>query len=148
MNRNMSTDTLPLLHSLIPAALQPFLLLSYPVSSYPAFLSTIKSFQPNGPTTLYDKGAQDFYFVAFCAVTFTTLREVVVRWVFRSFAWSWLSWRERKGERISGRQLRLREHTATRFAEQGWSFCYCSVFWTLGMVDHHLFSQRGVLLTF
>lgn len=32
------------------------------------------------------------------------------------------------------REARQREHTALRFAEQGWSFLYCTVFWTLGMV--------------
>ena len=144
MDRNVSTDTLPhLLHSLIPSALQPFFLLSYPVSSYPAFLSTLKPFRPAGPTILYDKGSQDFCFVAFCVFTFTILREVVVRWVLWTFAWSWLSWTEQKGERISGRQLRVRQHKATRFAEQGWSFCYCSVFWTLGMVGGHFSSQHG-----
>jgi len=33
------------------------------------------------------------------------------------------------------REARQREHTALRFAEQGWSFLYCTVFWTLGMVS-------------
>jgi len=139
MNHNMSSDTLPhFLHLLIPNALHPFLLLSYPVSSAPAFVSPFGRFQPTLSPTLYDKGPQDLYFIVFCAMAFTVLREVVVRCLLRSFAWSWLNSSGKKRDRISRRQWRLRDHTATRFAEQGWSFCYCAVFWTLGMVRRPL----------
>ena len=34
------------------------------------------------------------------------------------------------------REARQRDHTALRFAEQGWSFLYCTIFWTLGMVSN------------
>lgn len=137
MNRSLSVDPLPnLLHSLIPNALHPFLLLSYPVTSSPTFLSTLNPFQTTSTRILYDQGFRDVYFVAFCAVAFTLLREVVVRYLLRSFAWAWLnSGRRKQGERTTKRDLRAREHKATRFAEQGWSFCYVTIFWSLGMVS-------------
>ena len=143
MNHNLSSDPLPnLLQSLIPSALHPFLLLSYPVYSTPTFLSSINPFYPARYWTLYDKGPQDIYFVAFCAVAFTMIREIVIRYVLRTFAWSWLNSGSRKGDRISRRQLRLREHTALRFAEQGWSFCYCTIFWTIGMVICPIYTKE------
>ena len=39
---------------------------------------------------------------------------------------------ERGLTKLARRKL---EHTVTRFAEQSWSFAYCSVFWTLGVVS-------------
>jgi len=37
--------------------------------------------------------------------------------------------------RIMNRERRRLNHVATRFSEQGWSFLYCSVFWTIGFVS-------------
>jgi acyl-CoA-dependent ceramide synthase len=107
--------------------------------------------------TLYDKGWDDVYFVAFCAVAFTVLREIILRGVMKPFASYWLSSSARKARlkkatakmngvdgtgsgsvsprRETKREIRQRDHTALRFAEQGWSFAYCTVSWSLGMVS-------------
>ena len=134
MHHNMSTDTPNLLHSLIPTALHPWLILSYPVSFASTFRPSVASHRSPSPT-LYTTGPKDLFFVTFCALAFTVTREIVVRWVLYAFARWWIAGGDKKGERISRRDLRAREHTATRFAEQGWSFLYCTSFWTMGMVS-------------
>ena len=138
-------------HSLIPSSLQPFLLISYPVPS-----SLLISTRRNRPhEILYDRGPHDVYFVLFIAVAFTLAREILIRGVFKPFARSWLDNTPSKRKRVangrgdaaakngdarasvktvSKKEDRHRDHTALRFAEQAWSFLYCSVFWTLGMV--------------
>jgi acyl-CoA-dependent ceramide synthase len=162
---NASVPSSSSLESLIPHSLRPYVLLSYPVHRPKATLALSKSnYLRYTNNTLFDKGANDFYFAAFCAVAFTILREVVLRGLLKPFANYWLlSARRAKrrkslsvvngsgngyvkgngvtspGGKVDGRETkkerRQREHTALRFAEQGWSFLYCTVFWTLGMVS-------------
>jgi acyl-CoA-dependent ceramide synthase len=156
MNSNYSTALPNYLHSLLPIALHPWLLLSYPhPSSRHAFLRSTSS-QLKSPPTLYSRGRNDVYFVAFCAITFTLLREIMLRYVLRWFA-GWFLRRamdkEVKAKRKGGlegvdlgiwerREARVVEHNITRFAEQGWSFTYCTIFWTLGMVGPPYKSDR------
>lgn len=143
--QNTSIPSGSSLESLIPPSLRPYLSLSYPVSRSRAatFLSKHNHLRYT-TQTLYDKGPNDVYFVAFCAVAFTVLREFVLRAVMKPFASYWLASASRKARRKSPprssgketkREARQREHTALRFAEQGWSFVYCTVFWSLGMVS-------------
>ena len=146
-----------------PPSLHSFLSLSYPVS--PA--TQLTYLPPNtlvaslinlftDRTTLYDKGIHDIPFVLTCAVGFTVLREACIRFVFSPFVRSWLvSSAKRQHESMNGhaqtrlalkreeRMMRKREKTVTRFAEQSWSFFYCSTFWTVGLVS--LLSMAGNL---
>lgn len=71
----------------------------------------------------YEKGRDDYYFVAFWVVAFTFLRATVMRFFFHPIAKS-----------VGIKPFSKRE----RFAEQGWSFSYYSVFWTLGMVNTYI----------
>lgn len=171
-----TTLLLDSMKAMIPPSLQPFLTLSYPIppsaSSHVSHLLNLHSeAQPHAHThlhassntaiqrspTLYDKGTQDIYFVAFCAIAFTLLREGLIRFGFRPFANWYLrsaataSRARRKGDaagsgngRVNGKgrkegetksERRRRNHTSLRFAEQGWSLTYCTTFWTLGMVN-------------
>lgn len=146
------------MESFIPPSLRPYILLSYPVSRPAATLQLSKvNHLRYTNDILYTKGLHDIFFSAFCAIAFTVLREVMLRAVLKPFANWWLrsngrAKRKRALSRahangngngalaekgIAGetkREARQREHTALRFAEQGWSFLYCTVFWTLGMV--------------
>jgi acyl-CoA-dependent ceramide synthase len=153
---------------MIPTSLRPYVLLSYPVHRPKATLALSKSnYLRYTNNTLYDKGPNDLYFAAFCAVAFTILREVVLRGLLKPFANYWLVSARRaktrksasvsngsgkgsptgKGEaRETKKERRQREHTALRFAEQGWSFLYCTVFWTLGMVGPY-FNLKAQSLT-
>jgi acyl-CoA-dependent ceramide synthase len=159
---NASIPSPSIMESLVPPSLRPYLLLSYPVHRPAASLELSKANHLRYTTdTLYDKGPNDVFFAAFCAVAFTVLREVILRGIFKPFASWWLrSARKAKRKRAASRagangtgggadKMTLREmkreekhneHTALRFAEQGWSFLYCTVFWTLGTVSH--FSLR------
>ncbi|RUP45308.1 TLC domain-containing protein [Jimgerdemannia flammicorona] len=66
----------------------------------------------------YGVGFDDVYYVAFWVLAFTATREAIMRHVFQPFArWNGVH---------SAKKL-------VRFAEQGWSFLYYVVFWTLGM---------------
>ena len=146
------------IHSLLPTALHPFVTLSYPVGSTGSTGgstgSKLRSISTrlrnvNVQPELYGQGPKDVYFVAFCAFCFTILREIAMRYIFARFARWWLesSWRaeqrgkkQQKGAAAAGPprpmtkiEKRRLEHTVTRFAEQGWSFLYCTVFWSLGM---------------
>lgn len=148
------------LEALIPISLRPYLSLSYPVSpSRAAYAISPHDHLRNTNQTLYDKGWDDVYFVAFWAVAFTILREIVLRGIMKPFASYWLSSSAKKAKlkrakaktnglngsgggsgtlsprRETKREIRQREHTALRFAEQGWSFVYCTIFWSLGMVS-------------
>jgi acyl-CoA-dependent ceramide synthase len=147
--------------SLIPPSLRPYISLSYPVLRPAATLQLSKlNHLRYTNEVLFTKGTNDFLFAGFCAVAFTVLREVMLRGVMKPFANWWLrsagrAKRKRalgransngngNGNGVKGtigetkREARQREHTALRFAEQGWSFLYCTVFWTLGMVSASL----------
>lgn len=155
--QNTSIPSGSALESLIPPSLRPYLSLSYPVSRTRAAmaLSTHNHLRLSGQT-LYDKGTNDVYFVAFCAVAFTVLREITLRGLMKPFANWWLASASSKarrrsptksGTRETKRELRQRDHTALRFAEQGWSFLYCTVFWTLGTVSPVLVVTRQTIRT-
>lgn len=155
---NASIPSTSTMESLIPISLRPYLLLSYPVDRPAASLELSPANHLRyTKETLYGKGPNDVFFAAFCAVAFTVLREVILRGVLKPFANYWLrsakkAKRKRASSRVNGngvngaggeketiretkREERQREHTALRFAEQGWSFLYCTVFWTLGTVS-------------
>jgi acyl-CoA-dependent ceramide synthase len=154
------------LQAFLPKSLHPFVTLSYPLPSAPSSLPLplrhlLSSSHPAAPTgkaytrlaavagtaeKLYGKGPKDLYFAVFCAIAFTVLREIMLRYILSAFARAWLmsSYRKSKGASKSetGRDRRMKrrdrkkmEHTVTRFAEQGWSFIYCTVFWSMGMVS-------------
>ncbi|CAG8816948.1 36904_t:CDS:2, partial [Gigaspora margarita] len=72
----------------------------------------------NPKTGLYETSMDDAYFVFFWIVTFTLLRAATMEYILTPIA---KKGRIKKNARI------------TRFAEQGWSFLYYSVFWTFGM---------------
>ena len=159
MPLNMSTCHPPTyLQSILPEALHPFISLSYPIPpspfSIPPFHSSTSSssfFNSSYPSTLYDKGPKDLYFLLFCALGFTILREITIRYVLSTFARRWLiSSRRKDGQGQSGSmgkaEKRNMEHIVLRFAEQGWSFLYCAVFWSLGVVSTQLILFISVTL--
>ncbi|OXG32937.1 acyl-CoA-dependent ceramide synthase [Cryptococcus neoformans Ze90-1] len=125
---NLTTSPLPsLLHSYVPQSLRPFVTLSYPITDPLAHPSA---------QTLYDKGPQDACLVLFWALAFTLLREAFMKGVFSPFMRICLpSPPQVKGqEREYAKARKKREHTVTRFAEQGWSWLYCSIYWTFGVI--------------
>ncbi|KAK4689961.1 hypothetical protein P7C73_g141, partial [Tremellales sp. Uapishka_1] len=141
MTYNLSTPSFPsLLHAYIPASIQPLLLLSYPVPSpSPRFYTSFKPALHTSTTTLYEKGPKDVFFVAFCAVALTLLRECTMRWIFGPFARWWVMNDETSKQRTQGvgmtkREKRRIDHVVTRFEEQGWAFLYPTVFWSLGVL--------------
>jgi hypothetical protein len=108
----------------------------------------------NQLTRAYGKGPKDALFVLFCAIAWTVLREVTMRWVFQPLMRQRLkqldttskkkrkNGSEKNGDVNGGevtasrkREIRLREKTVTRFAEQGWAFSYCVTFFSLGIVS-------------
>lgn len=156
MNPNMSTSpsSIPTyIQSLLPTALHPWVSLSYPVAPPHASQTPLASkLRPatswrhrevQAQPLLYGQGPKDVYFVVFCALAFTLLREVTMRYVMSTFARGWLKRsrrkeRENRGEKVKPMtklERRKMEHVVTRFAEQGWSFLYCTVFWSLGVVS-------------
>jgi acyl-CoA-dependent ceramide synthase len=72
---------------------------------------------------LYKKGKDDAYFIFTWVVFFTFLRAATMEYILMPIA------------KLSGIKKIFQR---TRFAEQGWSFLYYSVFWTLGMVSKTL----------
>lgn len=68
----------------------------------------------------YDKGYNDWFFIAFWVVAFTFLRVAAMKLLFRPTA-----------QLFNIKSFSKRE----RFAEQGWSFTYYIVFWSYGMVN-------------
>ncbi|CAG8670855.1 8398_t:CDS:2 [Funneliformis mosseae] len=69
-------------------------------------------------TGLYKKGRDDVYFVFTWVVLFTSLRAATMKYLLSPIA------------KLCG----IKKNTQQiRFAEQGWSFLYYSIFWTLGM---------------
>ena len=148
--RNMSKTSIPTyIHSLLPSALHPFVSLSYPLSPSPTTklrpLSTKRTLQ-HSFQQLYGQGPKDVYFVIFCALAFTLLREVCIRYIFSSIARGWMKRVRSKENRLrvkNGKkqramtkiEMRREEHTVLRFSEQGWSFLYCTIYWSLGAVS-------------
>lgn len=135
---NMTTafsfsQSLPDITAMVPEFLQPLLLLSYRIPS-----SRIASLHaPSTAPQLYGKGPKDVLFVIFWAVAFTTLREVLARFVCGPFARRWIS-SDADGKTkggLSKKEKRRQQHVVTRFSEQGWSFFYYVVFWSFGMVS-------------
>ena len=150
MSLNMSSTSIPMyIHSLLPSALHPWVSLSYPVpppyiSQSPlAKLRAGSNRVRDSSPQLYGQGPKDVYFVIFCALAFTFLRELCLRYVLSAFARNWLKRTRRKERESKGAQdkpmtkleKRKMEHVVTRFAEQGWSFLYCTIFWSLGCVS-------------
>ncbi|KAK1924711.1 putative longevity-assurance protein-like protein [Papiliotrema laurentii] len=133
------------IHSFLPEALHPFVSLSYPVAPIQTPLTKLRLHpaRKRDPTAqqLYGQGPKDVYFVVFCALAFTLLREICLRYVLSAFARRWLL-RARRREQaakdetsrrpMTKLEKRKMEHTVTRFAEQGWSFLYCTTYWLLG----------------
>lgn len=145
-NRNMTSTSIPTyIHSLLPTALHPFVSLSYPIaptpSSSPKLRFTSRIRDSSAPQQ-YGQGPKDVYFVIFCALAFTLLREVCIRYLLSTFAKRFLKRARRKSYEARGEKMRSltklekrkMDHTTLRFAEQGWSFMYCTVFWSLGGV--------------
>lgn len=143
MTTNFSTSYIPsLVHSYIPPSLQPFITLSYAIipTRHFSFLKSHGHGHSYSQPILYEKGPKDIYFVAFCAVGFTVLRQVMMTCVFQPFA-GWELEREARlkgggeaGKRASKRERRRRDHIILRFSEQSWSCFYCTVSWILGLV--------------
>ncbi|KAI9889583.1 MAG: sphingosine N-acyltransferase lag1 [Vezdaea aestivalis] len=72
----------------------------------------------NPETGYYRQGPDDFYLIAYWTVIFMGLRAATMDYILAPFA-------QRGGvDKVKGR---------VRFAEQGWLFLYCTVFWTTGM---------------
>ncbi|CAG8556677.1 3242_t:CDS:2 [Diversispora eburnea] len=71
----------------------------------------------NPNTGLYRKSKDDAYFISFWVILFTLLRAFIMDYILIPLA------------KMGG----IRNDKRTRFAEQGWSFLYYSVFWTIGM---------------
>jgi acyl-CoA-dependent ceramide synthase len=109
------------------------MLISYPIRNPLRVASTPPQAQAQ---TLYGKGPADALFVLFCALAFTVTRELVMRYVLGSFARWYLARNHAKDAPgwKSKKERRRREHIVVRFAEQGWSFLYCTCSWSLGTV--------------
>jgi acyl-CoA-dependent ceramide synthase len=88
------------------------------------------SYETHPGSGLYDKGSDDAYFVFFWVLAFTFLRASVMKYVFTPFA------------RAYGADTPSKQE---RFAEQGWSFTYYSIFWSLGMVRYKKRGPPGVI---
>ncbi|EIW69517.1 hypothetical protein TREMEDRAFT_30795 [Tremella mesenterica DSM 1558] len=132
-----SSHSITFVHKL-PPPLQPFFSLSYPIPPLPP--QNLSNDDPTIPyTTLYSKGYKDACIVITCAVGFTLLRAVLIRYVFSAFPRWWLDpgrhsiKKEMNSEREERLTRRRREHIVSRFSEQAWSFCYCAIVWSTGM---------------
>lgn len=85
----------------------------------PAATKMVKlSYETSPGSNQYDKGWDDAYFVGFWVLAFTFLRAAVMKYVYTPFAKAY-------GADTPAKQL--------RFAEQGWSFTYYAISWSLGM---------------
>ena len=143
MNINMSSPTSYIqsipstIHSTLPPSLHPFFLLSYPVRPSTSRLTSL--FESTKPETLYSKGPEDVYIVITCAIGFTILREFTMRYVLSPLARYLIDRPPPNAKSLTRPEERLRRrrvrHLVTRFAEQGWSFLYCTAFWTIGGVS-------------
>jgi hypothetical protein len=47
-----------------------------------------------------------------------------------------------EGEVVGDKEMRARSKASTRFAEQGWSLLYYTVYWSFGMVRLFFFTPR------
>ncbi|WVQ78142.1 hypothetical protein IAT38_000223 [Cryptococcus sp. DSM 104549] len=137
MAYNLTSTTLPdLVHTYLPPSLHPFILLSYPIPPSDSHAHLFAP-PPTPPPTLYGKGPADFAFVAFWAVAFTLAREFTMARVFAPFVRWYLGGGPAgvKGmEREEKREAKAREHVVTRFSEQAWSWLYCTISWSIGML--------------
>lgn len=68
---------------------------------------------------LYFKGNDDIYYVGFWVLVWLSLREILMKLFWKPIGLWW---------NLSRQSSRLQ-----RFAEQGWNFAYCAVFWSMGM---------------
>jgi acyl-CoA-dependent ceramide synthase len=92
------------------------------------------------------KGPKDLLFLLGAFAVLVVLREVTMRLVFAPCARRWVveangdaqarqTAAEGKPARPStGKELRRQQKAATRFAEQGWSALYYTIFWSFGVV--------------
>jgi hypothetical protein len=126
--------------------LHPFLHLSYPVSS--------PSSSPTSPIQLYVKGPLDACYVLSSFLFFVVAREVFMRCLFAPIARKWVvdagGGAQKEGGKGKGEGgasstavgQKAQRKAAIRFAEQGWSLLYYSVYWGFGLVSlqHPLFT--------
>lgn len=118
------------------AAPSPSLLtryLSYPVAT------------PAGGKQRYIKGPDDLLFVLGAFLVLVVLREAAMRLVFAPCARRWVvdaqlapsaAATDGKPARVpTAKQVRRQQKAATRFAEQGWSALYYTIFWSFGVVS-------------
>ncbi|EFP83528.2 sphingosine N-acyltransferase lag1 [Puccinia graminis f. sp. tritici] len=68
---------------------------------------------------LYFKGNDDIYFVCFWALVWLTLRELSIQFIWTPVG-AWFG-------------LRKKSSKLVRFAEQGWTLSYATVFWSIGV---------------
>lgn len=129
---NSSSPSSSIRH-LLPPSLESIMLLSYPVRP---IRQPIPSSSASASPTLYGKGPADALFVLFCALAFTIAREIIMRYVLATSVRWYLSRQSTPPPGVKGKKERKRrEHVVQRFAEQGWSFLYCTCSWSLGTVS-------------
>ncbi|WAQ86958.1 hypothetical protein PtA15_7A687 [Puccinia triticina] len=102
---------------------------SQSLSTYQTRLPTIQYRNPipkfiylsylNPVNGLYFKGNDDIYFVSFWALLWLTFRELSIQFIWTPIG-TWLG-------------LRKNSSKLVRFAEQGWTLIYVSIFWTIGV---------------
>lgn len=119
---------------MLPAKLQPFVTISYPVWGV-----------ENGHRVLlYKKGRNDLYFVLFMTAFFAVLRHVTMNWLFAPIAHRYMhvpNTLKTEGADKATKERRLRayakkkQHAVIRFAEQGWNMLYCLVMEVIGLVS-------------
>lgn len=105
-----------------------------PLSTYQTRLPTIQYRNPipkfiylsylNPSTGDYLKGNDDIFYVAFWVLVWSSLREILIRMVWKPVG------------RFCGIDDR---HKLQRFAEQGWNLAYYTTFWCMGIVRYSLF---------
>jgi acyl-CoA-dependent ceramide synthase len=130
----MSSYTSALLAAYMPARLQPFVSVSYPVWGS----------EHGHRVQLYRKGRNDINFVLFITIFFSLFRHFVMVYVLSPIAHRFVrveappihagldkATKERRLRTLA----RRKEHAAIRFAEQGWSMMYCLVTETIGLVS-------------
>jgi len=128
LSSNVSSS---LLTAYLPAKLQPFVTISYPVWGV-----------ENGHRVqLYKKGRNDVHFVIFMTAAFTVLRHLTMTYVLSPIAHRYVQVSGKSGNTkpITAHERRTmarkRQHAASRFAEQGWSLLYCLVMESMGLVS-------------
>ncbi|GAA6003147.1 hypothetical protein JCM10207_001771 [Rhodosporidiobolus poonsookiae] len=86
------------------------------------------SFRKPG-TSLYYKGRDDAFFIAWWVIAFGFIRDALMRWMFVPIA------------RLCG--IRSKRELA-RFAEQGWQLCYCSISFSIGLYINQTSEYRNL----